>query len=617
LNAAAASLLAFPVCALTLAVVLRTPLARLVVSAPRADRWNPEATPQIGGVGIFAGLAFGIAAATYLGALQTPLQLSAPAIQQMLGIVAGCSVLFVFGLLDDAFHLPPVAKLAGQFGAVALALWGGLRFTPVDNHWVGIAIAVVWLVGITNAFNLLDNMDGLAASLGAIAAAFFAIDAWWIHPSRPVLVLALAIFGACVAFLPFNVWPGRNAAVFMGDSGSQLLGFALAAAGLASTSTSRVAETTIATLILPLLVLAVPILDTTLVMVVRLLEGRPIYQGGRDHTSHRLVLRGLTERRAVVLLAVFSILLGGTSLAYMVIHDSKITAVGVLLTFALLVQFGSFLGDIEQHPEAAFAQGRVPLLRMFVFNPRRLVEVLVDGALIAAAFYGAYVLQLGSNGTATQRTVFLWAFPIVLATRYLAFVLFGLYRGVWRYAGARDAASAVMAVAVSAVVAYAVVAATRPWYDFPRSVFLLDFVLCTMFVGASRFWERAAHRGLSSLRERSTQRRTLIVGAGRTGRSLMRELRETPGERVVGFIDDDPSLWRRRLQGVPVLGSADEAARIVLRARPDQVLVTIPRAPRERLDFVADACAEAGIPCRFLRQEFDLEPSSALRSDAD
>ena len=499
---------------------------------------------------------------------------------------------------------------------MALALWAGLRFTLVHNHWLGLAIAVVWLIGMTNAFNLLDNMDGLAASLGAIAAAFFAIDAWWVHPSRPVLVLALAIFGACVAFLPFNIWPGRSATVFMGDSGSQTLGFALAAAGLASTSTSRVAETTIATLILPLLVLAVPILDTTLVMVVRLLEGRPIYQGGRDHTSHRLVLRGLTERRAVLLLAVFSVLLGGTSLAYMVIHDSKITAVGVLLTFALLVQFGSFLGDVEQHPET-LANGRIPLVRMFIFHRRRLIEVLVDGALVAASFYAAYVLRLGSNGTTTQKTVFLWAFPIVLFTRYVAFVLFGLYRGVWRYAGARDAAGVVMAVAVSEAVAYGVVAATRPWYDFPRSVFLIDLLLCTMFIGASRFWERAAHRGLSSLYQRGDRRRTLIVGAGRTGRSLMRELRETPGEQVVGFVDDDPRLWRRRLQGVPVLGSADESARIVLQARPDQVIVTIPGAPRERLDFVADACAQAGIPCRVLRQELDPEPSTALHAEAD
>jgi FlaA1/EpsC-like NDP-sugar epimerase len=100
------------------------------------------------------------------------------------------------------------------------------------------------------------------------------------------------------------------------------------------------------------------------------------------------------------------------------------------------------------------------------------------------------------------------------------------------------------------------------------------------------------------------------VGAGRSGRSLLRELRETPGERVVGFVDDDPRLWRRRLQGAPVLGSADESARILVEARPDQVLVTIPRAPRERLEFVIGACADARVPLHFVRREFDVQPAA-------
>jgi FlaA1/EpsC-like NDP-sugar epimerase len=115
-------------------------------------------------------------------------------------------------------------------------------------------------------------------------------------------------------------------------------------------------------------------------------------------------------------------------------------------------------------------------------------------------------------------------------------------------------------------------------------------------------------RGLASLRDRSQRQRTLIVGAGRAGRSLLRELRETPGERVVGFVDDDPRLWRRRLQGVAVLGSCDEAARVVVESHPDQVIVTIPDAPRERLDFVIQACAQIDVPLRFVRREFAAEP---------
>jgi UDP-GlcNAc:undecaprenyl-phosphate GlcNAc-1-phosphate transferase len=349
------------------------------------------------------------------------------------------------------------------------------------------------------------------------------------------------------------------------------------------------------------------------VTIVRLLEGRPIYQGGRDHTSHRLVYHGLSERRAVILLAVISAALGVTSLAYEVLGNGRITLVGVLVTFALLVQFGSFLSDVERNPAALPSEGSL-LKRTFFVHRRRLIEVVVDFALVTASFFAAYLLRVGSDASVNQRAVFVAALPVVVAARYLVFIPLGLYKGVWRYAGARDAARIVTAVVLSEALAFGFLAATRPWGDFPRSVFLIDVLVCTPLIGVSRFWERAAVRGLSSLRDRGERKRTLIVGAGRSGRSLLRELRETPGERVVGFVDDDPRLWRRRLQGVPVLGSCDEAARIVLEVQPDQVLVTIPSAPRERLEFVSAACGEGGVPIRFVRRQIENEPLVAFET---
>ena len=117
---------------------------------------------------------------------------------------------------------------------------------------------------------------------------------------------------------------------------------------------------------------------------------------------------------------------------------------------------------------------------------------------------------------------------------------------------------------------------------------------------------------LTVLKGRAGQTRTLIVGAGRGGRSLLRELRETPGEHVIGFVDDDPRLRRRRLQGVPVLGRLDEIERVLGETRPDIVLVTIPHAPRERLDAVVGSCAHADVPCRFVRRELDLDPLAVM-----
>jgi UDP-GlcNAc:undecaprenyl-phosphate GlcNAc-1-phosphate transferase len=590
-----------PVAAAVLWTLVRSRLGGLVVAAPRQDRWHTRATPLLGGVGIFAGFLAAIGAALASGAT--------PANKELLGIVAGCAVLFVAGLADDIRSLGPLVKLGTQVLAACCVLAGGLSLQMIGNDVLADLVAVLWLVGMTNAFNLLDNMDGLAATLAGIAAAFFAVDALTVHPNHTALVLALALVVACLAFLPFNLRPRGNAAVFMGDSGSQVLGFTLAALGLASSW--KVAGTTVATLVLPILVLAVPILDTTLVTIVRMLDGRPVYRGGRDHTSHRLVYHGLSEKHAVVLLAIISAALGTTSLAYDVLGDARITLIGVLLTFALLVQFGSLLSDVDRQPDFAPVAER-SWLRTFVANPRRLIESLVDFALITASFLAAYYIRLKGSGTPYDRHIFLISLPVVLFARYATFIPFGLYRGVWRYAGARDAAGVIGAVVTSEVVAFAFLAATQVWGGFPRSIFVIDAVICTVLIGASRFWERAAARALSAVVGRRTRHRTLIVGAGRAGRSLLRELRETPGEHVVGFIDDDARLRGKRLQGVPVLGGAHELERILSSTDPETVLVTIPDAPRERLDLVVEGCARAQVPCRFVRRETDLDPRVVL-----
>jgi UDP-GlcNAc:undecaprenyl-phosphate/decaprenyl-phosphate GlcNAc-1-phosphate transferase len=599
-----AAIAALPAAAAVIWTILRTNLGARVVAHPSGDRWHERSTPTLGGVGIFAGILAGVGGALAAGVVEPSTEL--------LGILAGAAILFAAGLLDDLFSLGPLAKIGAQLTAAAVVLSTALSVQLVENRVLAAAIGVVWLVGMTNAFNLLDNMDGLAATLACIAALFFAVDALTLHPSDIVLVLALSVALACAGFLPFNVRLRSPARIFMGDSGSQVLGFTLASLGLASSW--KVAGSTFATILLPVLILAVPILDTALVTVVRLLEGRPVHRGGRDHTSHRLVYRGLSEKRALVLLATIAAAVGATSIAYNVLDNARITTLGVLLTFAMLVQFASFLADVERRAPAAAAP-RSPL-RFLVPSPRRLIEVFVDFALVSAAFLAAYLLIVGGDGTVYQRHIFLASLPILLAARYLTFIPFGLYKGVWRYAGARDAASVVAAVAISGILAYAFVELTRDFRDFPRSVFVLDALLCALFIGGARFGERAIDRGLASLHSRGRRRRTLIVGAGRGGRSLLRELRETPGEKVIGFLDDDPRLRGRRLQGVPVLGTCEAVGRALAATAPDAVLVTIPAAPRERLQLVVTACEAAQVPCRFVRRDLDLDPRVILGAAA-
>ena len=588
-------LVALPVAALTIWALLRSPLVARVVAAPRGDRWHEEVTPTLGGAGIYAGFAVAVLIAVTVHAVG--------ASAELLGILGGASILFVAGLADDLWSLPPLAKLAAQVGAAAALLGSGLRVEVVHNGVLAAFVGVLWLVGITNAFNLLDNMDGLAGTLAVIAAAFFTYDALRIHEEHILLVVSLAIGLSALGFLPFNFRPRKPAAIFMGDSGSQVLGFVLAALGLATSW--KVAGSTVATLLIPLLVLAVPILDTALVTAVRFVEGRPITQGGRDHASHRLVRGGLSEKTTVVLLAAVAAGLGLSSLAYSALGNPRVTLVGVLVTFVVLVQFAGFLTDLDRGQ--ADVSDRPVLLR--VLAPRRLIESLVDFALISVALGVAYLLFTTGDGTTNQKHIFLVSLPVILAVRYLAFIVFGLYSGVWRFAGAREAAAITAAVAISEPIAVGIVwISFGPFLDFPASIYVVDVLFCIALIGASRFGERALFHAMGSLKDRDARRRTLIVGAGRSGRSLLRELRETQGEHVVGFVDDDPRLRRRRMQGVPVLGGLHEIDRVLTETRPNVVLVTIPRAPRERLDAVIAGCERADVSCRFVRRELDLDP---------
>jgi UDP-GlcNAc:undecaprenyl-phosphate GlcNAc-1-phosphate transferase len=591
--------------AVTLAVLrtlLRTPVGRRLVAVPSGQRWHEQETPTFGGIGIFAGFLAGVLVGLASGAIEWSGELG--------GILGGVALLFCAGLVDDLWHLNPLAKLATQIGAAVIVLASGLEVEIVGNEILAWGIGILWLVGISNAFNLLDNMDGLAATLAAIACGYFAIDAMTEHPNDTVLVLALALGVAAAGFLPFNLRPGRGAHIFMGDSGSQVLGFGLASLALASSWT--VAGTTFATVLLPLLILAVPILDTTLVTIVRLAQRRPVTKGGRDHSSHRLVYYGLSEAKAVLLLALVSAAVGATALAYNVLDNARLTAVGVLLTFVLLVQFGSFLSDLEERSRAGREGPQPSLWRALVFEPRRLLEVVVDFLVICGSFLAAYVLVVGGLGSEYERSVFLSALPILLAARYVFFVAFGVYRRIWRFATARDVVPIAVACGASAVVAYVLVVALRPIGSFPAfEVLVVDAILCTLLVGGSRLTLRLLPEARAL---RGPRRRVLIVGAGRSGRGLARELHDGHEARVVGFLDDNPRVRRRRILGITVVGALDETSRAIANARADEVLVTIPDAGQERLDAVVRAAEEASIPCRIVRRRTEFSAPEPLEA---
>ncbi|MGD2148798.1 MAG: MraY family glycosyltransferase, partial [Anaerolineae bacterium] len=276
-----------------------TPLARHLaprigmIDRPEARKVHERPVPRLGGAAILVSV---IAAGTVLGRRYQFAQFGT--------ILVGATGISFMGLIDDRWGLSATVKLVGQIAAAALLCASGITVGTFRHPAVNLLVTMLWVVFITNAINLLDNMDGLAGGVAGIAAAYFALMCSF---SGQYLVgaLSIALLGACLGFLFYNLNPAN---IFMGDSGALFLGFMLAATGIKLSFPENVG---FVTWMVPVLVMGVPIFDTTLVIVSRLRRGRnPLTTPGQDHVSHRLVAAGMSRREAVLTLYVVAFAVG-------------------------------------------------------------------------------------------------------------------------------------------------------------------------------------------------------------------------------------------------------------------------------------------------------------------
>ena len=263
------------------------------VAIPEAEKWHDTPTTLLGGIAIFWAGAVVLALGGGLTAFPAR-------------VWGGAGLLFATGLADDLWGLRPATKLVAQLGSAALVLSAGLLFAPAAPVWVSGPLTLVWVLGITNALNLLDAMDGVSASVATLAAVFFGFVAA-LQGLGALATVAAVLAGAAAGFLVFNVAPAR---IFMGDCGSLFLGYVLAMLGLGVQG----ADGTAGSVLVPVLILAVPIFDTTFVSITRILRGQSITHGGTDHTMHRLVRLGWSERQTPLLLCGGGFLGGGIAL---------------------------------------------------------------------------------------------------------------------------------------------------------------------------------------------------------------------------------------------------------------------------------------------------------------
>jgi UDP-GlcNAc:undecaprenyl-phosphate/decaprenyl-phosphate GlcNAc-1-phosphate transferase len=581
--------------ALALALAL-TPLVRALasrlrmVAAPKADRWHRKPTAMLGGVAIYVAVAL-----TYL--------LFIPHTRAGWVVLGASTALFVVGLVDDFLHIKPYQKLIGQVLGASAVVYFGLLLPWGWGESVGLVVTIFWLIGITNAINLLDNMDGLAAGISAIAAVFIAAS--FALNGQPVAAATLAAFAA--ALVGFLVYNSNPASIFMGDCGSMFVGFFLASSALQASAGDR-SRSFIVVVAVPVLILFIPIFDTTLVTVVRKLSGRAASQGGRDHTSHRLVALGLSERRAVWMLYAFAAASG--LLAMAVRQFEYHTGIAMVAGFAVvLTLIGVYLAGVEVYDEAEVAAARERRLVSFLVDlsyKRRIFEVLLDVVLVILAYYASYVMLFGSELSPDVWTLFLSTIPVLIFVKMTALLAAGVYRGIWRYISLDNLIVYAKAVAVGSVASVLALLFAFRFQGFSRAVFVLDAVFFFLMLAGSR----VAFRLLRQILPAGTNggRRVLIYGAGDAGELLLREMRNnlqlqyTP----VGFLDDDPLKKGKVIHGLRVFGGNGNLRRICDEQKVEEVLISSSKIEDERVRQILRDCDEACITLKRMRIEIDL-----------
>jgi UDP-GlcNAc:undecaprenyl-phosphate/decaprenyl-phosphate GlcNAc-1-phosphate transferase len=578
----AAFLIGLAVSAVATTAVRRLALRFNICAFPAKDRWHSKPSPLLGGVAIAAGLATAVAA-------------TAPD-RRLVPILLYAGVMFLLGVFDDVRAVKPLPKLLGQMVIAAIVLW---LMPPVPlTGWAPIdrLVAFVWIVGVTNAFNLLDNMDGLAAGVASIAAICYLT--LLLPGNASALTVAIAAFtGSVLGFLPFNFPPGS---IFMGDSGSLLLGGFLATVGLGSTF--DVQSRLMPAALFPVLILIVPILDTAFVTLTRPLSGRSALVGGMDHTSHRLVALGVSERTAV--LSLYALAAGGGALALAL----RVLPLGSIFAFVTL-----YLIVVSAAMMVLAAQGRdLPAVADLAYR-RRALELLIDLGVLTIAYYAAFRLRFPGSDASTFFPPFVSSIPLVVGSQIAALYWTGKYRLPWRAPWRHQLSLFAKGMLVGMVVAMMLVLTLYRFEGFSRGVFVIDVVIAWSLLVASR----AATSGMQHyLRRQHTESQwTLIYGAGGGGKLVLRELAQNRELNLdpIGFMDDDPAKQRTRLDGIPVLGTSENLEQLAATWGVTDVIVSARNIEVDRLDLLRERCSLLGIRVRRMRLDLDeLRPAAKV-----
>ncbi|MBS3969450.1 MAG: undecaprenyl/decaprenyl-phosphate alpha-N-acetylglucosaminyl 1-phosphate transferase [Clostridia bacterium] len=318
--------IAFLVAFISTPIVLRLAKKWGAMDAPCDRKVHTFAMPRMGGLAIYAGFIAAVLATQTIDA-------------KLAGILIGCTIIVLLGIADDIKGLSPKVKLAGQTLAALVVVLFGVKVSILTNPFadvlflenfkLAIPFTVLWIVGVTNAVNLIDGLDGLAAGTSGIAAVTIGVVAF-LEGHLAVAVLAIILAASVFGFLPFNFNPAK---IFMGDTGSMFLGFTLSVLAVVGLTKS----TTVISVFIPVVILGIPIFDTMYAITRRFLNGTPIFQADKEHLHHQLLNMGLTHKQTVLVIYAVNLCLGSSAVLMSLIAPPQAVVILIGLTVIMLL----------------------------------------------------------------------------------------------------------------------------------------------------------------------------------------------------------------------------------------------------------------------------------------
>jgi UDP-GlcNAc:undecaprenyl-phosphate GlcNAc-1-phosphate transferase len=533
------------------------------------------------------------------------------------------AIILGLGAVDDFRKIPPSIKFFFQIIAgliVALTCCKieviSLPFGTIHLGIWSIPATVFWVVAITNAINLLDGLDGLAAGTAFIVClAMFGIS--FLNQNIGLSLISIILAGSILGFLKYNFHP---ASIFLGDSGAYFLGFILSVLPLLG----GFKGTTTVTILIPILALGLPIMDTVLSMFRRLLkslhimevdrdknvvkfffiDGWSIFRADRGHIHHRLLQMGFTQRKAVVFLYVISLFLGG--LAFSSVYFKNINYALFLATIGI----ASYIGIRKLgYTEIQFLRNGalLPLFDVPGFN-FKILRIFVDMGLVALSYYLAFLLRFEGEFDPSIKEYYLMTIPLVLPVKLGIFYFSSLYKGAWRYTSISDIIKILKAASLGCI-ASALLLWFIPGYGIlSRAVLIIDFNLLFFFM----IGERSSFRILEHLylSKNHRGRKILIYGVGKGSVHALNEFINNPRLDLspVGFIDDDQRNHGKQVNGFPVLGSLDSLESILENNSISEIVVTSDNIAEGKLERLSQICNDHHISLRRFQTKLEEIP---------